>query len=468
MSLTKVTYSMIDGPVANVVDFGADPTGVTDSYPAVLAAYNSNAPIIQFPAGTFKMSQTLYINRGILINGSGAEDGTGNNGQSAGVASTVLSYIGTGHCIDVVGSFTEGISNVHLSNFMINGNVTADGGIYLGSGVTTTKCTYKNLGIFSFTNPAANKGYGVGIGNCLESIFENVYVWGCHDGFNIGFGACTTLEFRSCYSRVNSQYGWNIRQGNGYSFYQCIAEGNLKTGLVLNPPNGKTLTQVSFYSWYSEANGLDADTYPGALIRTTGTGICQEIYFYSPIFYDNSTYDVSTGVWTIACIKLGVASLVKFINAGVSSLNSNFIECENLTSNCEWQTGENVSGVNVTGNGIQASRIRVSTTPLQTPTLSAFARVNVTDAFTTSFAIPVSIVGQLQVVGGTDGLFGGTALFLVSRSATGNAGVAAITTFVGDGSGYTLSYQLSGNNFQLKHNQAGQTIQADLFFMPTT
>lgn len=466
MSLTKVTYSMIDGPVANVVDFGADPTGVTDSYPAVLAAYNSNAPIIQFPAGTFKMSQTLYINRGILINGSGAEDGSGNNGQSAGVASTVLNYIGTGHCIDVVGSFTEGVSNVHLSNFMINGNVLADGGLYIGSGVLATKCTFKNLGIFSFANPAENKGYGVGIAGCLESVFENVYVHGCHDGFNIGFSACTTLEFRSCFSRVNSQYGWNIRQGNGYSFYQCLAEGNNKTGLVINPPNGKIVSEVSFYSWYSEANGLDADTFPAVLIRTTGTGICQSIYFYSPIFYDLSTYNVSTGVWDIACIRLGFVSGVKFFNAGISSINSNFLECETLTTNCEF-TAENVSGVNITGNGIQNSRIRVNTAPIQSPTLSAFVRVNVTDAFTTSYAIPVSIVGQLQVVGGTDGLYGGTALFLISRSATGNAGVAAITTFVGDGSGYTLSYQLSGNNFQLKHNQAGQTIQADLFFLPT-
>ena len=467
MSLTKVTYSMINGPVANVVDFGADPTGATDSYSAILAAYNSNAPIIQFPAGTFKMSQTLFIDRGVIINGSGAEDGSANNGQSAGVSSTVINYTGTGNCITVVGSYTEGVSNVHLSNFMIIGNVLADGGIYLGSGVTTTKCSYKNLGIFAFTNATANKGYGVGIGNCLESVFENIYVQGCHDGFNIGFGACTSLEFRSCFSRVNNQYGWNIRQGNGYSFYQCLAEGNLKTGLVLNPPNGKRLSQVSFYSWYSEFNGVDADTYPGALIRTTGSGVCEQIYFYSPVFYDSSTYSSGTGTWTIACIKLGFVDSIKFTNGRVISINSNFIECESLTTNCEWQTGENSSGVNITGNSIANGRLRVSTTPLQTPTLSEFSQVNVTDAYTTSWAIPARIVGQLQVVGGTYGAFGGTALFLVSRSISGSAGVAAITTFVGDGSGYTISWQLSGNNFQLKHNQAGQTIQVNLFFMPT-
>lgn len=466
MSLTKVTYSMIDGPVANVVDFGADPTGIADSYAAIQAALASNVAIIQFPAGTFKVTQTILLNRGIVFNGAGAQDGSGNNGQSAGVATTVINYTGTGNAIEVGASYTEQVCNVHVSNLMITGNVLADGGLFIGTLIGANKCTFKNLGIFGFTNATANKGYGVGIKNCILSLFENVYVHGCQDGFNIGFGACTSLQFLSCYSRVNSQYGWNIRQGNGYSFYQCMAEGNNKTGLVLNPPNGSNLAQVSFYSWYSEANGQDADTYPGALIRTTGTGVCQEIYFYSPIFYDNSTYNVSTSVWTIACIKLGLVSLVKFFNAGITTVNSNFLECDTLTTYCEF-TAENVIGVNITGNGIQDSRIRVNTAPVQSPTLSAFARVNVTDAFTTSFAIPVSIVGQLQVVGGTDGINGGTALFLVSRSATGNAGVAAITTFVGDGSGYTLAWQLSGNNFQLKHNLAAQTIQADLFFLPT-
>jgi len=458
---------MIDGPVANVVDFGLSETAsAAQNSAAIVAALASNAAIIQLPAGNFDIANTIVLNRGIVFNGAGAQDGSGGNGQSPGVGSTVLTFTGTGNAIEVGANYTEQVSNIHISNLMIEGNVLADGGLFIGTLTGANKCTFKNLGIFGFTNSTSNKGYGVGVQNCILSLFENVYVHGCQDGFNIGFGACTSLQFLSCYSRVNSQYGWNIRQGNGHSFYQCVAESNLKTGLVLNPPNGSNLAQVSFYSWYSEANGQDADTYPGALISTTGTGVCQEIYFYSPIFYDNSTYNVSTSVWTIACIKLGLVSLVKFFNAGITTVNSNFLECDTLTTYCEF-TAENVIGVNITGNGIQDSRIRVNTAPVQSPTLSAFVRVNVTDAFTTSFAIPVSIVGQLQVVGGTNGINGGTALFLVSRSATGNAGVAAITTFVGDGSGYTLSYQLSGNNFQLKHNIAAQTIQADLFFLPT-
>jgi hypothetical protein len=466
MSLTKVTYSMINGPVANVADFGADPTGVADSYAAIQAALDSDAAIIQFPAGTFKVTQTIVLDRGIQFCGAGAQDGSGNNGQSSGVASTVINYTGTGNAIEVGANYTEQVSNIHVSNLMITGNALADGGLFIGTQTGANKCTFKNLGIFNFDNATANKGYGVGIRNCILSLFENVYVHGCNDGFNIGFNACTSLQFNSCYSRVNNQYGWLIRQGNGMSWYQCTAEGNLKTGLVINADNGQNVSQLGFYSWYSEFNGDDADTYPGALVRSTGTGVCKEIIFYSPVFYDYSTYNVGAGVWDIACIKLGLIEGVRFLNASVTSTNSNFIECQSGTTLCEWQGrgATQKTSNNITSNGIESGSIRVLTAPAQTPVMSTFANVSVTDAFTTAWAIPASTIGQLMVLGQTDGQYGGFALFAVGRT-SGNAGVNEISGFVGDGSSYTMSWQLSGNNFQLKHNQAGQTIDVQLAFM---
>jgi polygalacturonase len=52
MTLTKATYSMIDGAPANVLDFGADPTGVADSTAAFLAAMTA-ASNIYVPEGTY-------------------------------------------------------------------------------------------------------------------------------------------------------------------------------------------------------------------------------------------------------------------------------------------------------------------------------------------------------------------------------------------------------------------------------
>ena len=53
MSLTKASYSMISGAPANVLDFGADSTGVADSTSAIQAAISSGAKTIYFPAGTY-------------------------------------------------------------------------------------------------------------------------------------------------------------------------------------------------------------------------------------------------------------------------------------------------------------------------------------------------------------------------------------------------------------------------------
>ena len=80
MSLTKASYSMVNGAPVNVVDFGADPTGVADSSAAIQAAFdtittyavnnqtNENAARalakrIYFPAGQYLISSPLTIGK---------------------------------------------------------------------------------------------------------------------------------------------------------------------------------------------------------------------------------------------------------------------------------------------------------------------------------------------------------------------------------------------------------------------
>lgn len=60
MALTKVSYSMIEGDVFNVLDFGADPTGTTASDAAIIAAVTAaNGKSLFFPAGTYKLITEL-------------------------------------------------------------------------------------------------------------------------------------------------------------------------------------------------------------------------------------------------------------------------------------------------------------------------------------------------------------------------------------------------------------------------
>lgn len=60
MSLTKATYSLIDGAPVNILDYGADPTGLTDSSAAIQAAVNAGKSIF-IPAGTFLVGTMIQL-----------------------------------------------------------------------------------------------------------------------------------------------------------------------------------------------------------------------------------------------------------------------------------------------------------------------------------------------------------------------------------------------------------------------
>ena len=59
---------MITGAVVNVIDFGADPTGATDSTSAIQAAIDSiTNGTVYFPNGTYSINTTLNIDAGTKI-----------------------------------------------------------------------------------------------------------------------------------------------------------------------------------------------------------------------------------------------------------------------------------------------------------------------------------------------------------------------------------------------------------------
>lgn len=61
MSLTKVSYSMIQGEVLNVLDFGAVGNGVADDTTAIQAALNAGSKVY-FPTGTYLITAPLVVN----------------------------------------------------------------------------------------------------------------------------------------------------------------------------------------------------------------------------------------------------------------------------------------------------------------------------------------------------------------------------------------------------------------------
>lgn len=72
MSLTKVSYSMIDGPQVSVADFGASPSS-SDNTAALIAAFSASSnKTLVFESGTYVVKQLIASASNIRIIGNGA------------------------------------------------------------------------------------------------------------------------------------------------------------------------------------------------------------------------------------------------------------------------------------------------------------------------------------------------------------------------------------------------------------
>lgn len=157
MAITKATYSMIQGAVFNVLDYGADPTGVADSTSAINAAITAagNDNEVFFPAGT-------YLTTGIDL--------------SAKTAVTLRGQ-GEGSVITGGGTATYGVRHGERTKVRDLTITQCVSGIYHANGSGTETLT-DNVNITNVTNGVFNEGAW----NCT---YRNVRVLNVEAG---GFG----------------------------------------------------------------------------------------------------------------------------------------------------------------------------------------------------------------------------------------------------------------------------------------
>jgi hypothetical protein len=101
MSLTKVTYSMIDGAAFNVTDYGASPlASASVNTAAIQAAINDAAilgGVVFIPAGTYLCDSTLNMAQKVTLAGEGYK-------------STILSFNHTGAGIKMVSTINSSVA----------------------------------------------------------------------------------------------------------------------------------------------------------------------------------------------------------------------------------------------------------------------------------------------------------------------------------------------------------------------
>jgi hypothetical protein len=130
MSLTKATYSMIQGAPVNVQDFGAKGNGITNDSPAIQAAYNylmtvgGGTMYIPGTANGYKLNTSLdFTGKSIYANSFSpiqiVGDGSTDIPDSGNIyPTTLLANTGVGTtCIDIVGHENVQIRNIKIDAF---------------------------------------------------------------------------------------------------------------------------------------------------------------------------------------------------------------------------------------------------------------------------------------------------------------------------------------------------------------
>lgn len=238
MSLTKVSYSMIAGATANIIDFGADATGVADSTAAFQAAVDSGAKSIFIPPGTFKITAPINIPTN---QGSAAVHIFG-----AGKQQSILQATGTFKTIINIGDNVDQTIRGRYENFCVSGTgATVQHGIY---GARVEEHTFFGIWAKGFTVAAISTGFG----------YVNKFI-DCECSYNTGNGLELNIDLglgggnNACWIAgclLFSNDGWGLKATGGYGVWVegCTIEFNKVGGIFFRGISGFSISS------YFEAN----------------------------------------------------------------------------------------------------------------------------------------------------------------------------------------------------------------------
>ena len=240
MSLTKATYSMIQGAVANVLDFGADPTNTADSTAAInaaIASLGSNGGTVFFPTGRYRTTSKITVSTPVRVVGTG-------RGSNGGVHKCEIVKTGSYTALEFVpGAAWGGIQDIAIGSS--NAAFTGDG-LYISSGrIDVDRISITNHG-----------GFGINVYDANVSNFSNVYIFNCDTGLYINGASppdtngITFVNFDILNSRQDGIY---VANAIANTFVGMTIQGSARYGILINSD------RHIFYGTYSENNGSAND-----------------------------------------------------------------------------------------------------------------------------------------------------------------------------------------------------------------
>ena len=200
MSLTKVSFSMIDGAIANALDYGAVGDGVTDDTQAIQNAINA-AGKVYLPAGTYKITSPLYMDSGTQIIGQGVKnvDFTPVAGNPGTKIIKTTNTAGVGSNTSRAGTVTDS----YVKNAIII--------LRHADNEYSELCSISNI---TLESDGYLVNYGIYAPRTTKLSIDNVYIYKCEIGFFTYDSWLTQLNKFICNSDTQkainggATYGW--------------------------------------------------------------------------------------------------------------------------------------------------------------------------------------------------------------------------------------------------------------------
>lgn len=284
MSLTKVSYSMIEGTPANVLDYGADPTGVADSTSAFTAALAENQAIY-IPVGVYIVNDVTVPSYKTII------------GEAATNSLTESTVLKTTHNDAPIFSIDEGDGYIHMSNIVA---------ITTAARTSFVKQNGNNLDNIQWCNWS-----NIWTSGNFEVSFDGFFIlcnwYDCVDGY-IDNGTTNHAFIRSM---PNDATNPSVSQSNVCSVVQCRAY--FSAGTIPNRSGSSTTSGSGIFllgfanGWLFDNCVLENHTVPPFLLRGCRVTEVRNTWFETinaASIFKVENLSLSAGTWTTFPLRI--------------------------------------------------------------------------------------------------------------------------------------------------------------------
>lgn len=283
MGLTKVTYAMIEGAVANVQDFGATGDGVTDDSAAVQSAFDTGLPV-HFPAGEYLIN--VDIENKVIISGDGSHVSIVKPFDTAlpimlykaSTASTPAPAVSWSYHSEVRNLGFEGVLDGSTPTGIGFAFGSADPAVYVtgaeyANNVSFHNCFFQYLDkgvMFPFGN-IGSQFYACGFQSNYYGVYSKSNNSGSGDAMHAGNKYFYNGEFSGNTCAV---YFDNAVDGfGGIDFTDTIFESNINAVYINNQITYGIYMPPMFKNCWNESNGSLCPTAGNAIVDTWIGGV---------------------------------------------------------------------------------------------------------------------------------------------------------------------------------------------------